>query len=211
MTSNHTESSPNPESSPNAQGMGCAIVILAIFFVLQCGMLASVNRTTFATSEESPQVAVLPTEAPTSTPVPPTATLVPPTFTATVVLPTATVAATVVVTEAPTSEASGSVTGLGLYDPAVVTHGQELYMLCAACHGPDARGLPNLGKDLVTSEFLTTLTDQQLHDFIVTGRPMWDPLNTTGIDMPPRGGNPALSDDEIFAIIAYIRVLRGEG
>jgi disulfide bond formation protein DsbB len=93
------------------------------------------------------------------------------------------------------------------YDPALVAQGQEGFMLCSACHGPDARGLPNLGKDLVTSEFARGLTDQELLEFVKKGRPMWDPLNTTGIDMPPKGGNPALADDQILAIIAYIRTL----
>ncbi len=97
------------------------------------------------------------------------------------------------------------------YDPALVAQGQEGFMLCSACHGPDARGLPNLGKDLVTSEFAKGLTDLELLEFVKKGRPMWDPLNTTGIDMPPKGGNPALTDDQILAIIAYIRTLETAG
>jgi disulfide bond formation protein DsbB len=96
------------------------------------------------------------------------------------------------------------------YDPALVAEGQQLYVQCAACHGPDARGMPNLGKDLVASEFVAGLTDDALLEFIRTGRPMWDPLNTTGIDMPGKGGNPALTDDNILAIIAYLRTLAAE-
>ncbi len=97
------------------------------------------------------------------------------------------------------------------YDPAMMSQGEQLFMQCAACHGPEARGLPNLGKDLVTSEFVAGLTDEALLDFIKTGRPIWDPLNTTGIDMPGKGGNPAMTDEEILAIIAYIRSLSGSG
>jgi disulfide bond formation protein DsbB len=41
--------------------------------------------------------------------------------------------------------------------------------------------------------------------FIKTGRPASDPLNTTGVDMPPKGGNPALSDQDLADIIAFIR------
>jgi disulfide bond formation protein DsbB len=44
--------------------------------------------------------------------------------------------------------------------------------------------------------------------FIKTGRPSGDPLNTTGVDMPPKGGNPALSDEQILDIVAYIRTLQ---
>jgi disulfide bond formation protein DsbB len=96
------------------------------------------------------------------------------------------------------------------YDAAVVEQGQQLFTLCSACHGPDARGLPNLGKDLVASEFVAAQTDDALVQFIVTGRPIWDPLNTTGIDMPGKGGNPAMTTEDIQAIIAYIRTLSAE-
>lgn len=91
------------------------------------------------------------------------------------------------------------------YDPALVAKGEQLFMTCSACHGADALGLPNLGKNLVDSEFIHSLSDADLLTFVKTGRPIWDALNTTGIDMPPKGGNPAFSDDDILAIIAYIR------
>jgi mono/diheme cytochrome c family protein len=78
---------------------------------------------------------------------------------------------------------------------------------CAACHGPDAKGLPTLGKDLTTSEFAKEKTDQELLAFIKVGRPVSDPLNTTNVDMPPKGGNPALSDQDLLNIIAYVRTL----
>lgn len=86
--------------------------------------------------------------------------------------------------------------------------GESLYQgTCSACHGPDAKGLPSLGKDLTTSEFAIGLTDQELLDFVKVGRPVSDPLNTTNVDMPPKGGNPALSDQDILNIIAYLRTL----
>jgi disulfide bond formation protein DsbB len=76
---------------------------------------------------------------------------------------------------------------------------------CSACHGADAKGLPGLGKDLTASDWVKTQTDEQLVNFIKTGRPASDPLNTTGIDMPPKGGNPALTDADITDVVAYIR------
>jgi mono/diheme cytochrome c family protein len=76
---------------------------------------------------------------------------------------------------------------------------------CASCHGPDAKGLPGLGKDLTTSEWVAQQTDAQLEKFIKTGRPASDKLNTTGIDMPPKGGNPALTDADIENVIAFVR------
>ena len=84
--------------------------------------------------------------------------------------------------------------------------GEPLFQgTCSACHGPDAKGMPNLGKDLTTSEFLKENSDDELLDFILVGRPISDPLNTQGVDMPPKGGNPALSNDDIYDIIAYLR------
>ncbi len=103
--------------------------------------------------------------------------------------------------EKPEKEEGGKMAMAG--DPA---KGEELYMsTCASCHGPDARGLPNLGKNLRTSEFVKGLSDEELLDFIKKGRPASDPANTTGVDMPPKGGNPALTDEDIMHIIAYIR------
>jgi disulfide bond formation protein DsbB len=37
---------------------------------------------------------------------------------------------------------------------------------------------------------------------------MSDPLNTTGIAMPPKGGNPALTDGQIVDIVAYLRSIQ---
>ena len=96
----------------------------------------------------------------------------------------------------------------GDYDPEMVAHGEQMFIVCTACHGPDGRGIPGLGKDLVEGEFATTATDEELHALILNGRPIWDPANTTMVDMPPKGGNPALTDEDIDAIIAYIRSLQ---
>ena len=87
--------------------------------------------------------------------------------------------------------------------------GEPLFQsTCSACHGPDAKGLPNLGKDLTTSEFLIGSTDDEMLEFVKIGRPIDHPDNTQGVDMPPRGGNPALSDDDILNIIAYLRTIQ---
>ena len=98
------------------------------------------------------------------------------------------------------SNPCGAYTCYFTYDPAVIAHGESQFILCSACHGPDGRGLPGLGKDMVTSEFIDTLSDEELLAFLIVGRPAWDPTNTTGVDMPPRGGNPALTDDDLRAV-----------
>jgi disulfide bond formation protein DsbB len=78
---------------------------------------------------------------------------------------------------------------------------------CIACHGIDAKGMPNLGKDLTISDFLKNTSDADLVAFVTQGRPPGDPANTTGVDMPPKGGNPALTEQDIKDIISYLRTL----
>lgn len=91
-------------------------------------------------------------------------------------------------------------------------HGQQLFAsTCAGCHGPQGAGVPHLGKDLQTSKFAAGLSDAQLADFITQGRATSDPLNTTHVAMPPKGGNPALSSQDIADIVAYIRQLQKQG
>jgi disulfide bond formation protein DsbB len=67
--------------------------------------------------------------------------------------------------------------------------------------------LPALGKDLTASEFFNGSSDEELLAFILVGRDANDPENTTGVAMLPRGGNPALTDEDILNIIAHIRTI----
>jgi mono/diheme cytochrome c family protein len=90
-------------------------------------------------------------------------------------------------------------------DPAI---GKELFTSCAACHGPAGEGVPGLGKDMTQSEFIASKTDDELVEFIKLGRDPSDPLNTTGVAMPPKGGNPALTDEDLQDIVAYMRSLQ---
>ncbi len=92
------------------------------------------------------------------------------------------------------------------YSAEDIVQGQEFFVsTCSACHGPDAKGLPNLGKDLTTSEYVRDNADDSLMTLLKEGRPSGHELNTTGVDMPPKGGNPSLSDDDLMTIIAYLR------
>lgn len=87
-------------------------------------------------------------------------------------------------------------------------HGKELFVgTCMACHGEGGTGIEGLGKDMTTSTFIKSLSDEELLAFIKVGRSMSDPDNTTGVDMPLKGGNPALTDDDIMDIISYMRTL----
>jgi disulfide bond formation protein DsbB len=88
-------------------------------------------------------------------------------------------------------------------------NGQQLFATtCAGCHGAQGQGVPHLGKDLQTSTFVAGLDDAKLAAFIAEGRSATDPLNTTHVAMPPKGGNPALSSENIADIVAYIRQLQ---
>lgn len=100
----------------------------------------------------------------------------------------------------------GEPSGEGEYPPEMVEAGRTMYgQTCFACHGPDAKGLPNLGKDLTTSAFVAENSDQELLAYVKQGRPADDPLNTTGVAMPPKGGFDFLGDEDILNIIAYLR------
>lgn len=87
--------------------------------------------------------------------------------------------------------------------------GYQLYVSsCAACHGQGAEGVEGLGLPLSTSGFVRGETDKDLITFIKSGRASWDENNTTGIDMPPKGGNPAITDDQLQTIVDYLRALQ---
>jgi cytochrome c5 len=86
--------------------------------------------------------------------------------------------------------------------------GKEIFSTtCLACHGEGGVGVPNLGKDMTTSTFIHGANDEDLLAFIKKGRDPSDPANTTGVAMPSKGGNPALSDEDLMDVIAYVRTL----
>lgn len=91
-------------------------------------------------------------------------------------------------------------------DPATLNRGEQLYLQsCAACHGLDGLGVANLGNQLRGSEFFANNTDAQVLAVTRQGRELNDPANTSGLVMPPSGGRPDLSDEDLLAIIAYLR------
>lgn len=101
------------------------------------------------------------------------------------------------------AEVSAAESGLDLNHP-----GRALFVnSCSSCHGPNGEGMEGLGKPFTTSDFIGAKTDKELMNFVKTGRPMWDADNTTGVDMPPKGGNPALGDDDLRLIVEYVRAI----
>ncbi len=92
-----------------------------------------------------------------------------------------------------------------------IANGDKLFhSTCIACHGKGGVGVQGNGKALVKNSFVQSLEDDGLLAFVKQGRSPSDPKNTTGIQMPPKGGNPALSDDDLLDIIAYLRTLQGD-
>lgn len=110
-----------------------------------------------------------------------------------------------------TAPASGAQTSAA--KPAVMAgspeKGQQLFSeTCSTCHGDKGQGLPNLGGDLQTSKFVAHSTDAQVVALIEAGVPTTNPLNKTNMSMPPKGGNPALTEQDLYDIVSYIRQLQ---
>ena len=86
--------------------------------------------------------------------------------------------------------------------------GRNVFMAtCRECHGTDAKGIPGAGDDLTVSSFIPSKSDAELVAFVKMGRQMNDPMNKTGIVMPPYGSNPRLTDQEIVDALTFIRTL----
>jgi cytochrome c oxidase subunit III len=90
-------------------------------------------------------------------------------------------------------------------DPAA---GRSLWMnTCLACHGQRGEGVRGQAMPFHETGWIESQTDEELLAFIKRGRMPFEPTNRTGIQMPPKGGNPLLNDDQLRDIIAYIRTL----
>ena len=81
---------------------------------------------------------------------------------------------------------------------------------CSSCHGKDMRGMPKAGVNLLASQFVHDTDDKDLVTFLKSGRQPFDPQSRTNVQMPPRGGNPTLTDDMLRDVVAYLRTLPHE-
>jgi heme/copper-type cytochrome/quinol oxidase subunit 3 len=91
-------------------------------------------------------------------------------------------------------------------DPA---HGRAVFLkTCAACHAPDGSGVKGQGANLRESAFIKGKTDDQLLAFVKVGRQPFDPETKLHLSMPARGGNPALTDQDLFDAIANLRQIQ---
>ncbi len=82
----------------------------------------------------------------------------------------------------------------GKVTPTMLTQGKAIYeKSCAACHATGAAGAPKFGDKVAWKGHIKEGLDH-LVEAAIRG---------TGA-MPPRGGNPQLSDAELRAAVAYI-------
>ncbi|MFZ1755373.1 MAG: disulfide oxidoreductase [Caldilineaceae bacterium] len=84
--------------------------------------------------------------------------------------------------------------------------GKTLYVqACAACHGADGAGIATLGNGFDTSAFMAESDDTAVLAMVRAGREPGAVENTSGVAMPASGGRPDLTDQQLAAIIGYIR------
>ncbi len=94
----------------------------------------------------------------------------------------------------PSSGAGDAVAGADIYKAT-----------CTACHGGDLAGIDGLGLPLAPNDFVSSQSENDLAAFITQGRPTSHPDSTTGVDMPPKGGNPSLDDQDLLDVAAYLQ------
>lgn len=78
---------------------------------------------------------------------------------------------------------------------------------CVACHGENGEGIEGLGKDWTTSEFIANSSDEEMVEFLKVGRAIDDPMSDGIAPMPPKGGDPTLTDEDLRNVVAYMRTL----
>ena len=98
-------------------------------------------------------------------------------------------------------DSSGELTAVG----AIHVLGSGAAHLAGIVVRPDLRGY---GSTPSAGEPWSSVSETSLAISRVS--PPSHPDNTTGIQMPPKGGNPAMSDDDILDIIAYLRTLQDD-
>lgn len=96
---------------------------------------------------------------------------------------------------------------IGLGIPPVIAAQQSGKILyehnCAVCHGVDGEGAMPGVKDLVANSGWMSKTDAELTSVIVSGVQGAD----SPVPMPPRAGNPDLTNEQIMSIVTYLRNL----
>lgn len=87
-------------------------------------------------------------------------------------------------------------------DAAQVNNGKTVYQqTCVACHGPNGKGTVPGAPDFTANSSPLKKDDEVLLKNIVEG------FKSPGspMAMPAKGGNPSLTDEDIRAVIVYMR------
>ncbi len=88
---------------------------------------------------------------------------------------------------------------------AMISQGAALFTgagICAACHGAEAKGIPNLGANLTDEEWSQSDGSyEKILETITNG--VTPDKSTTGAAMPPKGGS-SLGEDQLKAVAAYV-------
>ncbi|HAJ37969.1 MAG TPA: hypothetical protein DCL15_20045 [Chloroflexi bacterium] len=192
-------------------------IVIAVFIVL--ALLRIVAAMAGQTIEAPPPPTPRPTATFTATPAPAPTTTPQPSPTT----PAAQGDSAAAVTEAPvqsvamadmgssgetasTAANAASTSATNAVSSSVADAGAALFgEACAPCHGQDAQGIPGIGLNLRTSDFVGALTPEELAHFIAVGRPADSQFNIVGISMPPRGGRNDLTDGELLEIATYLQ------
>ncbi len=89
--------------------------------------------------------------------------------------------------------------------PQMVKDGETIFQgagLCMACHGQDAKGIPNLGANLTDAQWLHSKGSyDDIVKQILAG--VTADKSTTGTVMPPKGGSN-ITDAQVKAAAAYV-------
>lgn len=89
---------------------------------------------------------------------------------------------------------------------AEITAGRTLYENnCAVCHGPDGEGAMPGVRSMTVNTGWPKKSDQELVAMIINGVESTD----GPVSMPPKGGNPSLTEEQIHSIVNYLRRLVG--
>lgn len=75
---------------------------------------------------------------------------------------------------------------------------------CAACHGPDAKGVEGLGLNLVDSKLVADSSQAELIEFLQAGRAVDAPDNVSGVPMP---SFVWMSEADLSEVTAYLQSL----
>ncbi len=91
--------------------------------------------------------------------------------------------------------------------PALLKKGRAVYeSACIGCHGPAGEGVASV-RPITNSVLLRTGSDAELIQLVRAGRSVNDPHNVSGLAMPAGGGRVGMADEDIVAVIAYMRRL----